>query len=126
MRRPIASLAAIVGPNSGDLVTEAVLAIEMGADAHDIGLTIHPHRTLSETIAMAAEMVEGCITELIPPKTKAKRTLRKCPSGLLSKPVCKIFSESDFRGLLITSSSVDVSARISGRRCSLRSNNLLI
>jgi dihydrolipoyl dehydrogenase len=63
----------IVGPNAGDLVAEAGLAIEMGADAHDIGLTIHPHPTLSETIAMAAEMFEGSITDLIPPKTKAKQ-----------------------------------------------------
>jgi dihydrolipoamide dehydrogenase len=63
----------IVGPNAGDLVAEAGLAIEMDADAHDIGLTIHPHPTLSETIAMAAEMFEGSITDLIPPKTKAKQ-----------------------------------------------------
>jgi dihydrolipoyl dehydrogenase len=47
------------------------LAIEMGADAHDIGLTIHPHPTLSETIGMAAEMFDGSITDLIPPKRKA-------------------------------------------------------
>src|SRR4029453_4112740 len=63
----------IVGPNAGDLIAEAGLAIEMGADAHDIGLTIHPHPTLSETIAMAAEMFEGSITDLIPPKKKAKQ-----------------------------------------------------
>jgi dihydrolipoamide dehydrogenase len=61
---------AMVGPNAGDLVAEAALAIEMGADAHDIGLTIHPHPTLSETIAMAAEMFDGSITDLIPPKKK--------------------------------------------------------
>jgi dihydrolipoamide dehydrogenase len=60
----------IVGPNAGDLIAEASLAIEMGADAHDIGLTIHPHPTLSETIGMAAEMFEGSITDLIPPKRK--------------------------------------------------------
>ena len=60
----------IVGPNAGDLVAEAALAIEMGADAADIGLTIHPHPTLSETIGMAAEMFEGTITDLIPPKKK--------------------------------------------------------
>jgi dihydrolipoamide dehydrogenase len=60
----------IVGPNAGDLVAEAALAIEMGADAADVGLTIHPHPTLSETIAMAAEMFEGNITDLIPPKKK--------------------------------------------------------
>jgi dihydrolipoamide dehydrogenase len=63
----------IVGPNAGDLVAEAGLAIEMGADAHDIGLTIHPHPTLSETIAMAAEMFDGSITDLIPPKKKARQ-----------------------------------------------------
>jgi dihydrolipoamide dehydrogenase len=60
----------IVGPNAGDLVAEAALAIEMGADAEDIGLTIHPHPTLSETIGMAAEMYEGTITDLLPPKRK--------------------------------------------------------
>jgi dihydrolipoamide dehydrogenase len=60
----------IVGPNAGDLIAEAGLAIEMGADAHDIGLTIHPHPTLSETIGMAAEMFDGSITDLIPPKRR--------------------------------------------------------
>ena len=60
----------IVGPNAGDLIAEAALAIEMGADASDIGATIHPHPTLSETIAMAAEMFEGTITDLMPPKRK--------------------------------------------------------
>ncbi len=60
----------IVGPNAGDLIAEAALAIEMGSDAEDIGLTIHPHPTLSETVGMAAEMYEGTITDLIPPKRK--------------------------------------------------------
>ncbi len=60
----------IVGPNAGDLIAEAALAIEMGADAADIGLTIHPHPTLSETIGMAAEMFEGTITDLIAPRRK--------------------------------------------------------
>ena len=60
----------IVGPNAGDLVAEAALAIEMGADAQDLALTIHPHPTLSETVGMAAEMFEGTITDLIPPKKK--------------------------------------------------------
>ncbi|HEX6141839.1 MAG TPA: dihydrolipoyl dehydrogenase [Geminicoccaceae bacterium] len=60
----------IVGPNAGDLIAEAGLALEMGADAADIGLTIHPHPTLSETIGMAAEMFEGSITDLIPPKRR--------------------------------------------------------
>jgi dihydrolipoamide dehydrogenase len=61
----------IVGPNAGDLIAEATLAIEMGADASDIGLTIHPHPTLSETIGMAAEAFEGTITDLYMPKKKA-------------------------------------------------------
>lgn len=56
--------AGIVGSNAGELLAEAVLAIEMGADAHDLGLTIHAHPTLSETIAFAAEMKEGSITDL--------------------------------------------------------------
>jgi len=56
--------AAIVGTNAGELIAETVLAIEMGADAHDIGLSIHPHPTLSESIAMAAEIKEGTITDL--------------------------------------------------------------
>ncbi len=60
----------IVGPNAGDLIAEAALAIEMGADATDIGLTIHPHPTLSETVGFAAEMYEGTITDLIAPKKK--------------------------------------------------------
>jgi dihydrolipoamide dehydrogenase len=60
----------IVGPSAGDLIAEAALAIEMGADATDIGATIHPHPTLSETVAMAAEMFEGTITDLIAPKKR--------------------------------------------------------
>lgn len=60
----------IVGPNAGDLISEVALAIEMGADASDIGLTIHPHPTLSETVAMAAEVYEGTITDLYIPKKK--------------------------------------------------------
>jgi dihydrolipoamide dehydrogenase len=56
--------AGIVGTNAGELLAEAVLAIEMGADAHDLGLTIHAHPTLSETICFAAEMKEGTITDL--------------------------------------------------------------
>lgn len=62
--------ASMVGPNAGELVAEAVLALEMGADMHDIGLTVHPHPTLSETLAMAAEMAEGTITDLFVPKKK--------------------------------------------------------
>ncbi|MFN7550113.1 MAG: dihydrolipoyl dehydrogenase [Pseudomonadota bacterium] len=62
--------AGIVGPNAGDLISEAALAIEMGADAADIGLTVHPHPTLSESVAMAAEVYEGTITDLYLPKKK--------------------------------------------------------
>lgn len=64
--------AGIVGPSAGDLIAEAALAIEIGADAADIGLTIHPHPTLSETVAMAAEAFEGTITDLYMPKKKKK------------------------------------------------------
>jgi len=62
--------AGIVGVNAGELIAEAVLALEMGADMHDIGLTIHPHPTLSETFNFAAEMAEGTITDLLPPKKR--------------------------------------------------------
>jgi dihydrolipoamide dehydrogenase len=56
--------AGIVGPGAGELIAEAVLALEMGADAEDISLTIHAHPTLSESFAFAAEMIEGTITDL--------------------------------------------------------------
>ncbi|MEJ1355239.1 MAG: dihydrolipoyl dehydrogenase [Candidatus Sedimenticola sp. (ex Thyasira tokunagai)] len=62
--------AGIVGVNAGELIGEAVLALEMGADAEDIGLTIHPHPTLNETICFAAEMAEGSITDLMPPRKR--------------------------------------------------------
>ncbi len=62
--------AGIVGTNAGDLIAEVALAIEMGADAHDLGLTIHAHPTLSETVALAAEAFEGSITDLYIPKRK--------------------------------------------------------
>ncbi len=62
--------AGIVGPNAGELIAEAVLALEMGADAEDISLTIHAHPTLSETFNFAAEMVEGTITDLYIPRRK--------------------------------------------------------
>lgn len=62
--------AGIVGPNAGELIAEAVLALELGADAEDIGLTIHPHPTLSETLCFAAEMAEGTITDLMPPRKR--------------------------------------------------------
>ena len=61
--------AGIVGPNAGDLIGEAILAIEMGADVEDIALSIHPHPTLAETIGNAAEVLNGTITDLYIPKT---------------------------------------------------------
>ncbi|MFO1399935.1 MAG: dihydrolipoyl dehydrogenase [Steroidobacteraceae bacterium] len=64
----------IVGPNAGELIAEIVLAIEMGADAADIGLTVHPHPTLSETVCFAAEAFEGTLTDLYLPKKPAPRT----------------------------------------------------
>jgi dihydrolipoamide dehydrogenase len=60
----------IVGTGAGDLIAEVALAIEMGADAADIGLTIHPHPTLSETVAMAAEAFEGTLTDLYLPRKR--------------------------------------------------------
>ena len=60
----------IVGPHAGDLISEIALAIEMGAEAADIGHTIHPHPTLSESVGMAAEVYEGTITDLYVPKKK--------------------------------------------------------
>ncbi|MEC7803854.1 MAG: dihydrolipoyl dehydrogenase, partial [Pseudomonadota bacterium] len=62
--------AGIVGPHAGDLIAELVLAIELGADAEDVGLTIHPHPTLSETVAMAAEAFDGTLTDLYMPKRR--------------------------------------------------------
>jgi dihydrolipoamide dehydrogenase len=62
--------AAAVGPNAGELIAETALAVEMGADAADIGLTVHPHPTLSETVGMAAEAFEGTITDLYLPKRR--------------------------------------------------------
>ncbi len=61
---------AIVGPSAGDLIAEIGLAIEMGADAADIGMTIHPHPTLSETVAFAAEAYDGTLTDLYMPKKR--------------------------------------------------------
>jgi len=57
-----------VGPNASDLIAEGILAIEMGCDAQDISLIIHPHPTLSETVGMAAEAFMGTITDLYIPK----------------------------------------------------------
>ncbi len=62
--------AGIVGPNAGELIAEIALAIEMGCEAEDIALTIHPHPTLSETVMLASEIFEGTITDLYMPKKK--------------------------------------------------------
>ena len=64
--------AGIVGVSAGELIAETVHALEMGSDAEDIGLTIHPHPTLSETIGFAAEMAEGTITDLMPPRKRER------------------------------------------------------
>lgn len=64
---------AIVGTSAGDLISEIALAVEMGCDAEDIALTIHPHPTLSETVHAATEMFEGTITDLYLPKKKPKK-----------------------------------------------------
>jgi len=64
--------AGIVGPNAGELMAEVGLAIEMGCDVEDLALTIHPHPTLSETVALAAEVYEGTITDLYLPKKKVE------------------------------------------------------
>lgn len=60
--------AGMVGPNAGELVAETVLALELGADAEDVGLTVHPHPTLSETVGLAAEVAEGTVTDIYAPK----------------------------------------------------------
>lgn len=62
--------AGIVGVNAGELIGETVLALEMGAEAEDIGLTIHPHPTLNESIGLAAEVAEGACTDLPPPRKR--------------------------------------------------------
>ena len=64
--------AGIVGVNAGELIAETVHALEMGSDAEDIALTIHPHPTLTETIGFAAEMAEGTITDLMPPRRRER------------------------------------------------------
>jgi dihydrolipoamide dehydrogenase len=66
--------AGIVGPNAGELIAEAVHAIEVGSDAQDLGLTIHPHPTLSETLGFAAEIADGTITDLMPPRARRAST----------------------------------------------------
>jgi dihydrolipoamide dehydrogenase len=65
--------AGIVGVGAGDLISETVLALEMGANATDIALTVHPHPTLSETVAFSAEMVDGSITDLLPPRRRNRK-----------------------------------------------------
>ena len=65
--------AGIVGVGAGDLISETVLALEMGANATDIALTVHPHPTLSETVAFSAEMVDGSITDLMPPRRRTRK-----------------------------------------------------
>ena len=60
--------AGMVGPNAGELIAEAVLALEMGADIEDLALTVHPHPTLSETLNFAAEVAEGTVTDIYVPK----------------------------------------------------------
>ena len=62
--------AGMVGPNAGELVAEAVLALEMGADIEDLALTVHPHPTLSETVNFAAEVAEGTVTDIYAPKSR--------------------------------------------------------
>jgi len=64
--------AGIVGVNAGELIAETVHALELGSDAEDIALTVHPHPTLTETIGFAAEMAEGTITDLMPPRKRAR------------------------------------------------------
>ncbi|MGB3099453.1 MAG: NAD(P)/FAD-dependent oxidoreductase, partial [Solirubrobacterales bacterium] len=65
--------AGVVGVNAGELIAEAALAIEMGANATDIGLTVHPHPTLSETMKFAAEVAEGVATDIYAPKRAPRR-----------------------------------------------------
>ena len=60
----------MLGTHAGDTIGDVALAIEMGAEVSDIAATIHPHPTLNESVAMAAEMFEGTITDLIAPKKK--------------------------------------------------------
>jgi dihydrolipoamide dehydrogenase len=65
--------AGMVGVNAGELIAETVHALEMGSDAEDLALTIHPHPTLSETVGLAAELAAGTITDLMPPRRRAGR-----------------------------------------------------
>jgi dihydrolipoamide dehydrogenase len=63
----------IVGPGAGELIAEATVALEMAANTTDIGLTIHPHPTLSETFKEAAGMIDGTATHYFRPKRKIKK-----------------------------------------------------
>jgi dihydrolipoamide dehydrogenase len=63
----------IVGVGAGELIAETVHALEMGSDAEDLALTIHPHPTLSETVGFAAELAEGTITDMIAPSRRRAR-----------------------------------------------------
>ncbi len=65
--------AGIVGVGAGELIAETVHALELGADLEDVALTIHPHPTLSETVGFAAEMGQGTITDLMPPRAARRR-----------------------------------------------------
>ncbi len=69
--------AGIVGPNAGESIAEAALAIEVGADAGDVGMTVHPHPTLSGTVGMAAEGFEGTIIDPYLPGARTSRTGRE-------------------------------------------------
>jgi dihydrolipoamide dehydrogenase len=62
--------AGMVGVNAGELIAEAVHALEMGADVEDLALTIHPHPTLSETLGLAAEVAAGVVTDIMPPRKR--------------------------------------------------------
>ena len=62
--------AGIVGVSAGDVISETVLALEMGANAEDLALTVHPHPTLSETVGFAAEIADGTITDLAPSRAR--------------------------------------------------------
>ncbi|MGE5635601.1 MAG: dihydrolipoyl dehydrogenase [Nocardioidaceae bacterium] len=73
--------AGIVGPNAGELIAETVHALEMGSDAEDVGLTIHPHPTLSETIGFAAEAAEGTVTDIYAPRREAPRRAAEPVAG---------------------------------------------
>jgi dihydrolipoamide dehydrogenase len=64
--------AGVVGVNAGELIAEAVLAIEAGLDAEDVALSIHPHPTLSETVMLSAEAAEGTITDIMPKRKRAR------------------------------------------------------